>query len=404
MYTVQYLISPRTDSAHEPSPSIAVPVLVFYYLLVLLWFTCYARLFITVVINPGYVEQRHGALGSDAPTIKEKKATPLFACAPSTTKEAYPMLDRVAIITGTVAAPPGLDQFYSKDVFICDPDGLPKWCGFCHNWKPDRAHHCSEVGRCVARFDHFCPWVGGVVSETSQKFFLQFLIYAAVWACLAAGFVTWAVVDRAKRTTGSKVDANWIAACVLLWVLGIFIAGGMCCTSFKYAFFNETTNEAMFKRAHILAVRLYDGMDPTVKGLATITYPFGATVSRYYYQCFRPSLTSGVGRRSENLCNCTYACRPQSLGHWRRTKLAERSGRASGRLDTSIPIPTNMQSWQRGQPISARTGLSACITRRRLERYKLPGIKEFIAIRLTSSVSQVVIYVLCLQPTLSTKT
>ena len=53
---------------------------------------------------------------------------------------------------------PGLEEFYDKDIFECGGDGMPRWCSTCTNWKPDRAHHCREVGRCVRKMDHYCPW------------------------------------------------------------------------------------------------------------------------------------------------------------------------------------------------------------------------------------------------------
>jgi hypothetical protein len=63
---------------------------------------------------------------------------------------------------------PGLELFYTKNVFVCENDGRPKWCSDCCNWKPDRAHHSSEIGRCVIRMDHYCPWVGGMVAENCR--------------------------------------------------------------------------------------------------------------------------------------------------------------------------------------------------------------------------------------------
>lgn len=51
-----------------------------------------------------------------------------------------------------------LEKFVPREVFVCDHDGLPLWCDKCSNWKPDRTHHCSDLGRCVRRMDHFCPW------------------------------------------------------------------------------------------------------------------------------------------------------------------------------------------------------------------------------------------------------
>lgn len=53
---------------------------------------------------------------------------------------------------------PGLELFYTKDIFVCEVDGRPKWCSHCANWKPDRTHHCSDSGRCILKMDHFCPW------------------------------------------------------------------------------------------------------------------------------------------------------------------------------------------------------------------------------------------------------
>lgn len=38
-----------------------------------------------------------------------------------------------------------------------------KWCVKCELYKPDRAHHCSRVGGCVLRMDHFCPWINNCV-------------------------------------------------------------------------------------------------------------------------------------------------------------------------------------------------------------------------------------------------
>lgn len=63
---------------------------------------------------------------------------------------------------------PGLEHFYTKDAFICENDGRPKWCSECCNWKPDRAHHSSEINRCVIRMDHYCPWVGGMIGENCK--------------------------------------------------------------------------------------------------------------------------------------------------------------------------------------------------------------------------------------------
>jgi palmitoyltransferase len=70
---------------------------------------------------------------------------------------AVTLLDTKAILSGELPPPPGTERFYSREVFACDQNGLPIWCGVCNNWKPDRSHHGSDFGRCVLKMDHFCP-------------------------------------------------------------------------------------------------------------------------------------------------------------------------------------------------------------------------------------------------------
>jgi palmitoyltransferase len=78
---------------------------------------------------------------------------------------------------------PGLELFYTKDVFITETDGRPIWCSHCANWKPDRTHHDSTSGRCIAKMDHFCPWVGGPIGENNFKYFIQYTFWTALY-CL----------------------------------------------------------------------------------------------------------------------------------------------------------------------------------------------------------------------------
>lgn len=118
----------------------------------------------------------------------------------------------------------GLESFYTKDVFICQPDGRPSYCSTCCQFKTDRAHHCREVDRCVRKMDHFCPWyvppslcyyqwtltvrrVGGVVSETSFKFFIQFVFYTFIF-CTFALIVCAVFTAELKREEG-RANPHW---------------------------------------------------------------------------------------------------------------------------------------------------------------------------------------------------
>jgi palmitoyltransferase len=117
----------------------------------------YLRTFITVQTNPGFVPL--GYEENDTSEKRSNKKRRRQRSAPTFDPEGWAPPD-------TNPDSPGLETFYSKEVFECEADGRPKWCSSCRQWKPDRAHHSSELGRCVRKMDHLCPWVGGMVSET----------------------------------------------------------------------------------------------------------------------------------------------------------------------------------------------------------------------------------------------
>lgn len=62
----------------------------------------------------------------------------------------------------------------------------------CHkcqnNYKPDRAHHDSMTGRCIVKFDHFCPWINNAVGALNHKHFCLFLLYTAI-SCVFSLFL-----------------------------------------------------------------------------------------------------------------------------------------------------------------------------------------------------------------------
>lgn len=140
----------------QDRPGTAIPLLVLHFVLVLLMLSSYLRVFLIIQSNPGVTPLGPSATQQDDKT-KNKRSRRERDLEAAASYQEQPDDDPDS---------PGLEAFYSKDVFVCDYDGRPRWCSTCRNWKIDRAHHCSELERCVRKMDHYCPWVGGIVGET----------------------------------------------------------------------------------------------------------------------------------------------------------------------------------------------------------------------------------------------
>ena len=60
-----------------------------------------------------------------------------------------------------------------------EPD-FPAVCHTCHVRRPIRAKHDKITGKCIHRFDHFCPFVGNAVARDNYKYFVGLLMIHVV--------------------------------------------------------------------------------------------------------------------------------------------------------------------------------------------------------------------------------
>ncbi len=92
-------------------------------------------------------------------------------------------------------------------------------CVTCKLVRPLGAKHCSVLNRCVARFDHFCPWVGNTIGKHNHRDFVLFLLLES--AALAIS-----VAAAAARAAGSGMDMAQLVVTspALLVFLGVDLA------------------------------------------------------------------------------------------------------------------------------------------------------------------------------------
>jgi palmitoyltransferase len=286
---INYLSNPP-PTFHTRDVGAAVAVLVIFYLLLLIMLVCFARLLGTILTNPGLVprgaqywiekerkRQEERRRPSTSANKKEEGLEYGSTTPAATVTEGYTprnLRRRQDSEVQGVRVP----EFWRKDVFVCNWDGRPPFCSTCYNYKPDRAHHCRELGRCVMKMDHFCPWVGGIVSETSFKFFIQFTGWAAVF-CLHTMIVMAYYFAQRRRHDHGFINAHWILALIFAALFFVF-AGGMCGSSLQFAVLNSTTIENFTRKTKIWYLAVY--MPPRAlekyqrsgrSDLRLITYP-----------------------------------------------------------------------------------------------------------------------------------
>lgn len=129
---------------------------------------CYLRVLHEIILNPGFVPL--GPQWSEKQTKSDKNARKGRRSRSGKTDNIsgekagdFPPAEPGIsggndLESGLSAEEASLESFYTKNFFVCQQDGMPIWCSTCLQFKPDRARHCREVGRCVRKMDHFCPW------------------------------------------------------------------------------------------------------------------------------------------------------------------------------------------------------------------------------------------------------
>ncbi|KAK0655216.1 DHHC palmitoyltransferase-domain-containing protein [Cercophora newfieldiana] len=253
------------ENRHESH--VATAFLSVYFVSFFLMLLTYFRVFLVIQFDPGVVPL--GPLAVEQKKKEKERRRSSGCCGRSVDDleanryEGYwpdPSVDS-----------PGLERFYSKDVFICYTDGRPRWCSSCSNWKQDRVSHCSEIDRCVKKMDHYCPWVGGIVGETSFKFFVQFTFYTAIYCTVA--LVAAGMSLRESLQEEVTVDGFVIGLLVIAGFFGIFTFA-MTATSVQYICVNLTNVDYLKAQTlvHQLAIRVPRGTPPG-PDYGVITYP-----------------------------------------------------------------------------------------------------------------------------------
>lgn len=114
----------------------AIPILVVNFVLFLFMASSFLRLVYITFFDPPLVPLGPGAINKRNTNSRDRGEKNLRG---GIGGSEYGSRDSSGDTSRTVASPqddpdsPGLETFYTKDVFVCELDGKPKWCSHCAN-------------------------------------------------------------------------------------------------------------------------------------------------------------------------------------------------------------------------------------------------------------------------------
>ncbi|XP_047520141.1 probable protein S-acyltransferase 23 isoform X1 [Pieris napi] len=112
---------------------------------------------------------------------------------------------------------------------------LSRLCHTCRCLRPLRAKHCRICKRCVAYFDHHCPFIYNCIGVRNRMWFFLFVMSVAINCTLSIYFACYCLYLEGFGILYMLGLLEAITFCALGWILT--------CTSVLHACMNLTTNE-----------------------------------------------------------------------------------------------------------------------------------------------------------------
>ncbi len=148
----------------------------------------------------------------------------------------------------------------------------PTYCPYCKVWRPERAGHSTASGMCVARLDHFCPWLQAPIGLHNHRHYVLFMFHTAVACTVAIILMLNALYQRLsfEERGGSALSTlpflilRPISLILVLASIFLMIAAGVAVNRLVVAFPDLCINITAVERKYVATSVLCDAMKDRV--------------------------------------------------------------------------------------------------------------------------------------------
>ncbi|XP_037933783.1 palmitoyltransferase Hip14 [Teleopsis dalmanni] len=174
---------------------------------------------------------------------------------------------------------PTQEQRFKTIVELSERGGIgfepSSFCSGCLVRRPIRSKHCSVCDRCVARFDHHCPWVGNCIGLKNHAYFMGFLwMLLIMCAWMLYGGTSFYLnecnvrfddfLEGLRRISNCNAWVGWVMGNAMLhmsWVVLLTV-----CQTYQMICLGMTTNERM-NRGRYRHFQAKGGKSPFTRGV-----------------------------------------------------------------------------------------------------------------------------------------